>query len=47
VELTGPLSLEGVVGLVSGTRDIVSPARPEGDRVMGQGDVSSRPSTAA
>jgi hypothetical protein len=39
VELTGPLSLEGVVGAISGTRDVVSPARPEGDRVIGQGDV--------
>jgi hypothetical protein len=39
LELTGPLSLEGVVGAVSGTRDIISPGRPEGDRVVGQGDV--------
>jgi hypothetical protein len=39
LELTGPLSLEGVVGAVSGTRDVISPGRAEGDRVVGQGDV--------
>jgi hypothetical protein len=39
LELAGPLSLEGVVGAVSGTRDIISPGRPEGDRVIGEGDV--------
>jgi hypothetical protein len=39
IELAGPLSLEGVAGLVSGTREIVSPARPEGDRVVGEGDA--------
>ncbi len=39
LELTGPLSLEGVLGAVSGTRDIVSPARLEGERVVGQGDA--------
>ena len=39
LELAGPLSIEGVVGLVSGTRDIISPGRPEGDRVVGEADV--------
>jgi hypothetical protein len=39
LELAGPLSIEGVVGAVKGTRDIVSPARPEGDRVVGEGDA--------
>jgi hypothetical protein len=39
VELAGPLSLEGLVGVVSGTRDIISPARPEGDRAVGEAAV--------
>ena len=39
LELAGPLSIEGVAGLVRGTRDIISPGRPEGDRVVGEGDV--------
>jgi hypothetical protein len=39
LELTGPLSLEAVAGAISGTRDIVSPGRPEDDRVIGEGDV--------
>jgi len=39
LELTGPLSLEAVVGAVNGSRDIVSPGRPEGDRVVGEADA--------
>lgn len=39
VELSGPLALEGVVGFLKGTRDIVNPARIEGDQVVGEGDV--------
>lgn len=39
LELTGPLSLEGVVGLISGTRDVISPGRPEDDRVIGEADA--------
>jgi hypothetical protein len=39
VDLSGPLALEAVAGVVSGTRDIVNPARPEGDRVIGEADV--------
>jgi hypothetical protein len=39
VDLSGPLGLEVLSGVVQGTRDIVNPARPEGDRVIGQADV--------
>lgn len=39
VELSGPLSFEGVVGLVNGERDVVDPGRVEGDRVIGQADA--------
>jgi hypothetical protein len=39
VELTGPRSREGGVGVLTGTRDVVNPARPEGDRVIGEADV--------
>lgn len=39
IDLSGPLALEAGVGVVSGTRDIVNPARPDGDRVIGQADV--------
>jgi hypothetical protein len=39
VDLSGPLSLEGSVGVVDGTRDVVSPSRPEGNRVVGQADI--------
>lgn len=38
VELSGPLSFEGIVGVVDGTRDVVDPGRAEGDRVIGQAD---------
>lgn len=40
VELSGPLALEGHVGVISGTRDVVNPARLEGDRIVGEGDVA-------
>ncbi len=40
LQLAGPLSLEGVLGLVDGTRDVVSPSRPAGDRVVGKANVS-------
>ncbi|MGD8287046.1 MAG: hypothetical protein PVI31_00320 [Gemmatimonadota bacterium] len=36
---TGPMSLEGVAGLVDGTRDIIDPNQPEGSRAVGEGDV--------
>lgn len=39
LELAGPLSIEGVAGAVLGKRDVVSPSRPAGDRVVGEGDV--------
>lgn len=40
LQLTGPLSLEGVVGLLDGTRDVISPSRPEGDRSVGTANVT-------
>ena len=39
IALAGPLSLEGIVGTMHGMRDIINPGRPEGDRVIGEGDV--------
>jgi hypothetical protein len=39
IELSGPLSLEGHLGFVSGTRAIVNPARLEGDQIIGKADV--------
>ena len=39
VNLSGPLGLEATAGVVRGTRDIVNPARAEGDRVIGEADV--------
>ncbi len=40
VELSGPLGLEAVASMISGSRDVVNPARAEGDRVVGQADVA-------
>jgi len=40
VELSGPISFEGVVGYVDGERDVVDPGREEGDRIIGQADAS-------
>jgi hypothetical protein len=39
VRLSGPMSLEGVVGLIDGTRDVINPAIAVGDRVIGEGEV--------
>ena len=39
LHLSGPIALEGVAGAVRGTRDVINPARPEGDRIIGEGDV--------
>lgn len=39
LELSGPISLEGVAGVLSGERDVINPARPEDQRVIGQADV--------
>ncbi len=36
IELSGPLSFEGVVQYLDGTRWVVDPARPEGDRRIGE-----------
>jgi hypothetical protein len=36
IELTGPLSFEGVVQVIDGERNVVDPRRVEGDRVIGQ-----------
>ena len=40
LELGGPLALEGVTSLLSTSRDVVDPARPEGDRIIGEVDHS-------
>jgi hypothetical protein len=39
VRLSGPMSLEGVAGLIQGTRDIINPSLPEDSWVVGEGDV--------
>jgi hypothetical protein len=39
LELSGPVSVEGVVGVLDGERDVIDPARAEGQRVIGQADV--------
>lgn len=38
IELSGPMSLEGVTQLIEGKRDIVDPGRVEGDRIIGTAD---------
>lgn len=38
IELSGPLSLEGVATLLTGTRDVIHPGRVEGDRKIGEAD---------
>lgn len=40
VEITGPVALEGVVTSLRTTRDVVNPARQEGERVVGEADVA-------
>ncbi|HET9950029.1 MAG TPA: hypothetical protein VFQ22_13990 [Longimicrobiales bacterium] len=39
IELSGPLSLEAVAGAVRSTRDVVSPALPLGEQVIGEADI--------
>ena len=39
IQLSGPMSVEGAVGFMSGTRDIINPGRVEGDQLVGEGDV--------
>jgi hypothetical protein len=36
IELSGPLSFEGVVQYIDGERNVVDPGREEGDRIIGQ-----------
>jgi hypothetical protein len=38
IELTGPVALEGLGGVVDGTRDVVDPSRLPGDRIIGEVD---------
>ena len=38
IELSGPLSFEGVVQAIDGERNVVDPGREEGDRVIGQAE---------
>ena len=47
VHVSGPVSLEGVLGVIQGERDIVSPGRDEGDRVIGSADVMMAKADAA
>ncbi len=39
VELAGPLALEGVWTVLPTTRDVINPARPEGDRKIDEAEV--------
>lgn len=39
VRLSGPVALEGVGGLIKGTRDIINPSLPEASWKIGEGDV--------
>jgi hypothetical protein len=39
VNLSGPLGFEVAGGLISGSRDIINPARAAGDRKVGEADV--------
>jgi hypothetical protein len=39
IRLSGPLGFEGVAGVISGKRDVVNPARLEGDRKIGEADA--------
>lgn len=39
IEISGPFSMEGVVGYSPGTRDLIDPSRAEGDRVVGEVDA--------
>jgi hypothetical protein len=40
LELSGPLSFEGVVGHSRGNRDVIDPGRVEGDRTIGNTDAT-------
>jgi len=39
VRLSGPVALEGVAGVIQGTRDIINPSLPESSWKIGEGDV--------
>jgi hypothetical protein len=39
INLSGPLGFEAVAGVISGSRDVINPARVEGDRKVGEADV--------
>lgn len=39
VRLSGPIALEGVGGVIQGTRDIINPSLPESVWKVGEGDV--------
>lgn len=39
VDLSGPLGFEAVGSVIRGKRDVINPARLEGDRMIGQADV--------
>ncbi len=38
IEVSGPISLEGQLGYIPTTRDVVNPDRPEGNRAIAQAD---------
>ncbi|GMV04876.1 MAG: hypothetical protein AMXMBFR53_11560 [Gemmatimonadota bacterium] len=39
IELSGPLGFETTAGIISGTRDVVNPAKVVGDQRIGEADV--------
>jgi len=39
IDLSGPLGFEGVMGVISGTRSVVNPAKVVGSQKIGEGDV--------
>jgi len=39
IDLTGPLGFEATAGVISGTRDVVNPAKVVGDQRIGEADV--------
>ncbi len=39
IEISGPFSMEGVVGYSPGTRDLIDPSREQGNRVVGEVDA--------
>lgn len=39
IDLSGPLGFEAVAGVMSGTRDVINPAKVVGDQKIGEGDL--------